>query len=1234
MPLFAGAQGWPADYGGVMMQGFTWDDYTTTTWTALQGKVEEYSTWFDLIWVPQSGQIKPNEWNYGDGARSMGYSPVYMLRHNSCFGTQTQLINMIKAYREHGTGIIEDVVVNHKNGVYDWADFPNETATGPTTGQRYAITWATPKTNMWGICTSDEVFGQSGYSASSSAHGDTGDDFDGARDLDHQDSRVRENIKTYLDYLVNELGYVGFRWDMVKGFDPKYVAEYVKSSAPMFSVGECWDGYDRVSSYIRGSYYESAAFDFPLMYAIKDACRNGNWAGLNNTGLVANADLRRYSVTFIDNHDTYRNDRLTSNADAAYAFILGMPGTPCILKDDYENSSLKQVIQACIRGRRAAGVTNQSNITNVEQKNGGITFWIEGSKGHVCIQLGPDTSNGCPSGYKDVWHRDGAFRFCVETELDPYVLQPKETSLLGEPEVDNGSGNYTGSVTVNVRPTLMGTKLVYTTDGSMPTAGSEQISTYKALTFTEDATLKVGVLNNGKVEKVKIYKYVVSATDKGKIRVHVRGSNIHVYAWDSEGVISASWPGTKLNNSVGVGGLDWSYIDFTKKSDDYSVSLILNEGDGDSQTQDITGVSHDVFYSLGGNKYEDLTTTYVTAENKPTVSIDKASGEYEVNTLTVNLNASATDAKIVYTTNGTTPSATNGTQVTGSKALTLNKSTAEQQINAGVLVNGVVTGVVSRVYVVKGGTETTTSKGITVYVYKDGSNGNCCLYSWNSSNTQRTGAWPGKKLSTMPTEEINGGTWYYYTFPVADKTINIILNNGNGTQTGDMTGITKDKYYYYPSDFGGNYNKAYEETGSAYVDRNKGGEEQTVSGVPSDAGWLDGHVFCYFENDGNYTNPYIWAWGNSGNFTGGEWPGTQLVEPVGVSSSGKTIFLWDLGETDGSDMPTGLLFSDKASSSQTSDFTFVNGGYYTSGGLVSAVDQNMLALKNVLSGGVNGKTYTVKNELTGVCFDPTGQYLYAKDSNGEANEIFAPAEGQSAYDNPADFDQSNWVVIKFKSAQSAAKQQAYINHKIQAGTVTGTYTAASSRIATTVTPVAGTAVDAYEPNEYCVANFVDQDEYFFMTPRANEYAKVKWAVYQDGAFYVPAQGQGSNTVNVGGAVSADLDMYDGETSFANGKMYELSGIVEAIGGSAGARRKVAVKDGPLSTRFALHPISAEEVDPIITGLTEETIAGKNAVKQEYYNILGVRSAEPFGGVNIVVTTYDDGTQSVRKEVRK
>ena len=48
---------------------------------------------------------------------------------------------------------------------------------------------------------------------------DTGEDWDGMRDLDHTSTNVQTCVKAYLHALLEDLGYTGFRYEMGKGFD-------------------------------------------------------------------------------------------------------------------------------------------------------------------------------------------------------------------------------------------------------------------------------------------------------------------------------------------------------------------------------------------------------------------------------------------------------------------------------------------------------------------------------------------------------------------------------------------------------------------------------------------------------------------------------------------------------------------------------------------------------------------------------------------------------------------------------------------------------------------------------------------------------------------------------------------------------------------------------------------------------------------------------------------------------
>ena len=385
----ASAQGWPENYKGVMLQGFYWDGYADSKWTVLESQADELSTYFNLIWIPQSG--KTSDYHHTK-RQTMGYDPCFWLDHNSCWGTQDELKHMIKTFKDKGTGIIEDVVINHKNGLNTWTDFPDETSGS------YSITW--DNTNFSGICQDDEC-NKNGYKTTGAK--DTGDNFDGYRDLDHTNETVQKNVKTYLDFLLKELGYAGFRYDMVKGYSAKYTGIYNTSANPTYSVGECWDGNKTVvTNWINGTKVDgkiqSAAFDFPMKYKINSAFGSGNWSSLKEQMLSNDQSFARYSVTFVDNHDTYREStKLNANVCAANAYILTMPGTPCLFLKHWQSN--KGTLMKLIETRKAAGITNQSEILSANTSGNGFVLSVKGANGTLLLLLGT-VDNASTDGYQ------------------------------------------------------------------------------------------------------------------------------------------------------------------------------------------------------------------------------------------------------------------------------------------------------------------------------------------------------------------------------------------------------------------------------------------------------------------------------------------------------------------------------------------------------------------------------------------------------------------------------------------------------------------------------------------------------------------------------------------------------------------------------------------------------------------------------------------------------------------
>ena len=394
------AQGWPVNSPGVMLQGFYWDSYSETRWSNLTSQADELSQYFSLIWVPNSA-------NCG-GGQSMGYMPIYWFtKHTSSFGTETQLRKMISTFKEKGTGIIEDVVVNHRAGVSNWTDFPSETWNGRTY-----------KLGPEHICSTDEVANAPGQAKPTGAP-DTGEDFSGARDLDHTNATVQDNVKNYCKFLLDDLGYAGFRLDMVKGYAGRYTKIYNEYSKPTFCVGEYWDGqYDAVAAWIESTGRQSAAFDFPAKYAINEAFSSGDltklvWKANGSTdqpaGLI-HFGYPRYAVTFIENHDTDRDgSKFHGNVVAANAFILCSPGTPCVFLRHWLEH--KAEIKALISVRNAVGIHNMSSVEVLRSARDCYMARVRGTKGELVVKIG--SSMASPEGYSNSDIKASGTDYCV-----------------------------------------------------------------------------------------------------------------------------------------------------------------------------------------------------------------------------------------------------------------------------------------------------------------------------------------------------------------------------------------------------------------------------------------------------------------------------------------------------------------------------------------------------------------------------------------------------------------------------------------------------------------------------------------------------------------------------------------------------------------------------------------------------------------------------------------------------
>ena len=78
--------------------------------------------------------------------------------------------------------------------------------------------------------------------------------------------------------------------------------------------------------------------------------------------------------------------------------------------------------------------------------------------------------------------------------------------------------------------------------------------------------------------------------------------------------------------------------------------------------------------------------------------------------------------------------------------------------------------------------------------------------------------------------------------------------------------------------------------------------------------------------------------------------------------------------------------------------------------------------------------------------------------------------------------------------------------------------------------------------------------------------------------------------------------------------------------------KVAMYSIPTDNNTHTTPAKMEYTS--LTGINNLTVdTNKKVVSVKYVNVAGIESSTPFQGVNIVVTRYDDGSQTTTKVIK-
>lgn len=401
--------GVPAECEDVMLQAFYWDSYKLTKygrtqWLDLLEDTTAIRDNFDLVWFP------PCSWAGGDtkdqyAAGGVGYYHRQLSQMNSAWGNRIGLDKLIQALHRGGTKCLADIVINHRNNKSNWCDF-FEDSFG---------TYGRFQFNESHICKGDECFTKSEstcYGSTNKGAADTGTNDAGCRDLDHSNEYVQSWAKAYVQWMINKIGFDGFRYDMTRGYAGKYLRMYNEAANPYFSVSEFWESITNEISHLKATNYNTLVFDFPLKETMGEAFKFGTYSGLKNpTKSFRGQGYAKYAVTFIDNHDTFeRSDNQSGefikyNADLndadiknkilqANAYILMMPGVPCVFWPHWRKYTNE--INQMISIRKRVGIHSESVVS--DETSGGYSYsaTIQGHHGRVYLRLGKNRDTTQP----------------------------------------------------------------------------------------------------------------------------------------------------------------------------------------------------------------------------------------------------------------------------------------------------------------------------------------------------------------------------------------------------------------------------------------------------------------------------------------------------------------------------------------------------------------------------------------------------------------------------------------------------------------------------------------------------------------------------------------------------------------------------------------------------------------------------------------------------------------------
>ena len=325
-----------------------------------------------------------------------------------------------------------------------------------------------------------------------------------------------------------------------------------------------------------------------------------------------------------------------------------------------------------------------------------------------------------------------------------------------------------------------------------------------------------------------------------------------------------------------------------------------------------------------------------------------------------------------------------------------------------------------------------------------------------------------------------------------------------------------------------------------------------------------------------------------------------------------------------------VYFAQKVSGAGYADFTTI----------VKTAEVTTLA--NLAVNGAEGTAYQVNDEMVvAKKFQKAGKnYIVVKDAAQAVRNFSTPAADDKFFNingnKQEEYAQNNWMLVSLP-----VELYNQVKEKNTVTSITGTLTEKFNVAMEATNVVFENATNDFAPNTYCPINFMGESSvkgtnpaytsrYYFATPKANEYANVLWAVYNatDGAFYLPSHTGSINVQEFKAAFNVDYSLNSVDNpELTSGAVYSFKALVKEVA----VPTTDAKSTSDASTKFVVYPLDLD-ANKVATGVNDVNCA-KEVKGVSYFNMMGVESAQPFDGVNIMVTTYTDGTSSATKVLR-